>query len=101
MDLIKKPGGQFTAWRLLNIIISGILLAVLIFFIFFIYQNVNTALINTAIALDIKSKTTFDTLNIKKYDAAKQIIEKKKQLPVLDKNVRNMFNYETVTTTTE
>ncbi len=99
-NILNKSDSQFATWRMLNIVISGILLAVLIFFIFFIYRNINTALINTATALEIKSKTTFDTLDLKKYDAARLIIENKKNLPTINQSMRNMFNYETPTTTT-
>ena len=103
MDINLKTSlnhnSKFVFWRLLNVSVSGILLAVVIFGMYFIYDNTNTALTNATTALDIKSKITFDALNIDKYEVGKKYIINKDHPPTLPNKIRNIFNYELTTTT--
>lgn len=85
-------------WRILNIIVSGILLAGVIFTVSFIYKNVNTALTNTVTIAKIRTQITFDALDTETYEQTKKTIEDKQSLKSIPSGVRFVFDYQTTTT---
>lgn len=98
IKITLRGNSQFAFWRLINIIVSGILLIGMLLAILFVYKNINTALINAALISNIKSNLTFDTLDLKGFDKAKKMIESKKQTRPFQTNVRNIFIYSEKTT---
>ncbi|PIT87727.1 MAG: hypothetical protein COU31_01290 [Candidatus Magasanikbacteria bacterium CG10_big_fil_rev_8_21_14_0_10_40_10] len=91
--------GYFAFWRILNLIIIGLLLAGGFLSIYFIYQNINTALVNSATILNLKSNLTYDALNIIDFEKARQAIDNKKKQTPVQKNLRNLFVYGTIVQT--
>lgn len=94
---------QFAFWRMLNLIIISILLASSCFAIYFIHNNINMALENTALIINLKNSQTFDSLDLKNYDGVNKKIKEKDNLQPLSIGIRNIFDYDqdkTITTTT-
>jgi hypothetical protein len=94
-----KLNSHFAFWRMLNLIIVAILLGSCIFTSLFIYNNINTALINSTAILNIKSNIKFDNLKIKDYDKVRNNIEARKKLTQFSINDRNIFKYDTLINT--
>ncbi|MFH1291676.1 MAG: hypothetical protein ABIH87_00550 [bacterium] len=88
-----RYGGGFAFWRIINSIITGTLISGMVFSVFFTYQNLNTALANTTVVKIIKPNITFDALNINGHEKAEKIIEEKKSLEPIPKNLRNIFTF--------
>ena len=89
----------FIFWRILNTAITGTLLAGVIIAIFFIYRNINMTLVNTAMVIDLKSKITFNSIDLNGYGQATKSIEQKKAFNIVSSSLKNMFTYEISTTT--
>ncbi len=94
IKFITKDNSQFLFWRLLNIIVSGLLLVGMMLATTFIYKNIDIALTNATIISNIKSGVTFDTLDISGFERAKKTINNKKQLTTFTLITRNIFTYE-------
>ena len=91
--ILPKYHTYYDFWRLLNIIVAGALLVGATLTVFFIYQNINTALVNTALITDVKTRLTFDTLDIESYEKIKNIIATKQAVKPISNNLRNIFVY--------
>jgi len=91
---------QFAFWRMLNLLIVGILLIGSGFAIYFVCNNINNALENTTLIINLKTNATFDSLDLKNYDTVNKKIKQKENLPALTTSTRNIFEYGPIVTTT-
>lgn len=83
----------YSFWRLLNIIVAGTLLTSTALAVYFIHQNINIALVNTALITNIKTYLTFDILDIESYEKIKKNIETKQIAKPIPNDLRNIFTY--------
>lgn len=93
IKILLKYHTYYGFWRLLNIIVAGALLVGTTLAIYFINQNINIALVNTTLIADIKTRLTFDALDLEAYEKTKQIIAIKQVTKPIPKNLRNIFIY--------
>lgn len=93
IKILLKYRTYYGFWRLLNIIVAGALLFGTALAVYFIYQNINTALVNTVLITNIKTRLTFDALDIESYEKIKRIIETKQVVKSIPNNLRNIFMY--------
>jgi len=93
IKILLRYHTYYDFWRLLNIIVAGALLIGTSLAVYFIHQNINIALVNTALVTDIKTRLTFDTMNIESYEKIKKIINNKQTAKTIPNNLRNIFMY--------
>lgn len=91
--------GRYGFWRLLNIVILGILVSGAMFTYYFIYQNIYSTIANANAIVSLRSNLSIFDLDLQAYEKATAAIAKKKHLEELSPNIRNIFYYNTRTST--
>lgn len=91
--------GRYGFWRLLNIITLGLLIFGAMFTYYFIYQNIYSTIANANAIISLKSSLNIYDLDLQAYEKAKAAIAQKKHLEEIPSNVRNIFYYNTNTST--
>ncbi|HSR89406.1 MAG TPA: hypothetical protein VLK22_03385 [Candidatus Udaeobacter sp.] len=92
--------GNYGFWRLLKIIIIGILVYGAMFTCYFIYQNIYSTIANANAIVALKSKAGGYDLDLQAYQKARTAITQKNHLEEIPTNVRNIFYYITATSST-
>ncbi len=91
--------GRYGFWRLLNIVILGLLVFVAMFTYYFIYQNIYITIANANAIVSLKSSLSIYDLDLQAYEKAKAAIVQKKHLEEFPLNIRNIFYYTSNTST--
>ena len=87
--------GRYGFWRLINIIILGLLLSGAMFTYYFIYQNIYSTIANANAIVALRSNQNIFDLDLQAYEKAKAAIAQKKHLEEIPLNLRNIFYYNT------
>ncbi|MEK7131710.1 MAG: hypothetical protein AAB797_03195 [Patescibacteria group bacterium] len=104
----NKPGklpipiaykGRYGFWRLLNIVVLGLLVSGSMFTYYFIYQNIYSAIANANSIIALQSNLNIYDLDLQAYEKAEAAITQKKRLEEFPLNIRNIFYYNTGTST--
>lgn len=93
----SKHKGQYNFWRIINIVTLGILAAAIACTYYFIYQNINNTITNTAIITALKPNINWSSLDIGAYEQAQKIILQKKNIIQIPSKLRNIFSYDNST----
>lgn len=92
--------GSYGFWRLLKIITIGVLAFGAMFTYYFIYQNIYSTIANANAIISLKSRMGAYELDLQSYEKAKAAIIQKKHLEDIPTNLRNIFYYVTINTST-
>ncbi|OGH92231.1 MAG: hypothetical protein A2534_01845 [Candidatus Magasanikbacteria bacterium RIFOXYD2_FULL_39_9] len=85
--------GKYGLWRLIYILIFGVLLSAVLFTYYFIYQNIYSAIANANAVTSIKSNLNIYNLDIPAFEKAAAAINKKQIREEFPPNIRNIFFY--------
>lgn len=85
--------GRYAFWRMVYILIFALLLGVMGFTYYFIYQNIYSTIANTHIITALKTSVNIYNLDIAGFQKAAGAIEKKQKIEYLPATARNIFNY--------
>ena len=91
--------GRYGFWRLLNIVIMGLLAFGVMFTYYFIYQNIYSNITNANAIVSLRSSLHIYDLDLQAYEKAVIAIAQKKQLEKFPPNIRNIFSYNKNTST--
>lgn len=95
--MIISYKGRYGLWRLINIIILGLLISGAMFTYYFIYENIYSTIANANAIVALRSNMSIYDLDLPAYEKARAIISRKKQLEEFPPNVRNIFYYGATT----
>lgn len=85
--------GKYGLWRLIYILIFGVLLSSILFTYYFIYQNIYSAIANANAITSIKTNLNIYNLDIPAFEKATAAINKKLTQEEFPANIRNIFYY--------
>lgn len=91
--------GRYGFWRLLNIVILGLLVFGAMFTYYFIYQNIYSTIANANAIVSLRSNLNIYDLDLEAYEKAQAAIAQKKHLEEFPPGIRNIFYYTTTTST--
>jgi len=91
--------GKYGFWRLLNIFILGLLVSGAMFTCYFIYQNIYSTIANANAIVSLRTNLNIYDLDLQSYEKAEAAITQKKQPQDFPLNIRNIFYYNTSTST--
>ena len=94
--------GKYTNWKILALLINGLLLGSIIWSVYFLYQYAYTTLNNADAIVILNSNLGVDIVDNRSFTAAENSIKLKKDLPDIGNKSRNIFYYgnEITTSTT-
>lgn len=92
LDLFKKPG-KYTTWKIFELIIIGLLIGSIMWTVNFLYQYTYITLDNVQAIVILNSGANIDAIDARSLDSAEAAIKLKKDLPTIDKKIRNIFYY--------
>jgi len=90
----------FNIWRMITIVIAIILTVSILGSGYFAYTNIYLTLGNAQSIFVMESNIEKDNVDAIGYEKARDNINKKKEIILINKNLRNIFEYATVATTT-
>ena len=90
--IFKEPG-KYTAWKILELVIIGLLIGGIMWTINFLYKYAYITLDNTQAIVILNSSAGIDTIDDKSFGAIKAAIKLKNDLPNIDSKIRNIFYY--------
>jgi len=91
--------GKYGLWRLINIVIFGLLISGSMFTYYFIYENIYSTIANANAIVSLRSGLSIYDLDLQAYEKARAAITQKKQLEEIPSNIRNIFYYNIRTST--
>jgi len=100
LNKMFSNGGRYARWRILSMIIVGIMAASALLTANFIYQNIYVTLSNANIIIVLSSNLSVDTIDLKNYNLAEERTRYKTESFSWSDKIRNIFNYEVSGTTT-
>ncbi|MBI2038137.1 MAG: hypothetical protein HYT15_04420 [Candidatus Magasanikbacteria bacterium] len=90
---------EYSHWRLIYILIFGLLASAVALTYYFIYQNVYSAIANANAIISLQSSLNIYNLDIPAFEKATAAIEKKQKIGGFPSNSRNIFYYNSSTST--
>lgn len=97
LKIVVSYKGKYGFWRMMNIIILGLLVSGTMFTYYFIYQNIYSTIANANAVVALRlSQDVFD-LDLQAYEKAEAVIRQKTQPEEIPDNIRNIFYYRTST----
>ena len=84
---------KYTNWKILALLISGLLLGSIIWSVYFLYQYAYTTLNNADAIVVLNSNLGVDVIDNKAFSTAQNAIKLKKDLPEIGTKLRNIFYY--------
>ena len=99
LNIVVAYKGRYGFWRLLNIVIFGLLFSGAMFTYYFIYQNIYSTIANANAIVSLRSNLTIYDLDLQAYEKATAAIAQKKHKEEFSSNIRNIFYYNTNTST--
>ncbi|TAN34168.1 hypothetical protein EPN28_00295 [Patescibacteria group bacterium] len=93
-----EKSGRYAHWRVLNLIIVGLLLGGAMFTFYFIQQNIFSSIANANAIVALRANASADTVNLQAFAAAKDAIAEKKIKIELNTALRNIFFYAATST---
>lgn len=91
--------GRYGFWRLINIVIFGLLISGAMFTYHFIYQNIYSTIANANAITSLQANVNIYDLDLQAYEKATLAIAQKKRIEEIPSNIRNIFYYGTNTST--
>lgn len=91
-NFFKKPS-KYTAWKIFELFIIGLLAGSIMWTINFLYEYAYITLDNAQAIVILNSGTNLNAIDTKSFNAAKTAIQLKNNLPEIDNKIRNIFYY--------
>lgn len=95
---IKNPS-RYTVWKILELIIIGLLMASIMWTINFLYQYAYITLDNAEAIVILNAVSGTDTVDSRSFDAVQKAVNLKKELSNIDPKIRNILYYGNENTT--
>lgn len=96
---MTKQSGRYGHWRIINLLVVGVMIGSVMLTGFFIYQNLFTTLNNAYIVTVLSSDLGVDTVDLNNYERAQTILEQKRREFKIPADLRNIFIYASPTST--
>lgn len=93
--------GKYARWRIVSILIVGIMVGSALYTADFIYKNIYTTLSNANTIIALSSNLGIDAVDVKNYNLAEEKKKEKAESFIWPENLRNVFNYEITPSTTK
>jgi len=97
----KKKNSPLTKWRIITMLITTLLIIGIFSTFYFAYNNIYLTLANAHSIFILESNIGEEGVDAVGYVEAKKYIEQKKDKINLNKNLRNIFEYDITTTTAD
>jgi hypothetical protein len=101
INQIFDSGGKYAHWRIVSILIVGIMIGSALFTANFVYNNIYITLSNANTIIALSSSLGIDAVDVKNYNLAEEKREEKAENFTWPENLRNIFNYEVAPSTTK
>lgn len=101
INQIFGSAGKYARWRIISILIVGIMIGSAFYTTNFIYKNIYTTLANANTIIVLSSSLGVDAVDIKNYTLAEEKKQKKAETFVWPTNLRTIFNYEITPSSTK
>ena len=95
-----KPANRFTPWKVLALVVFGLLMAGVILIFYFVYQYSYLTLSNANAIIVLNSNLGADAIDYKNFEISQTTIQLKKSSIVIPEKIRNIFYYVETTTAT-
>ncbi len=95
--IIVAYKGRYGFWRLINIVIFGLLISGAMFTYYFIYQNIYSTIANANAITSLQSNLNIYDLDLQAYEKARTAITLKTQAQEIPADIRNIFYYNVST----
>lgn len=95
-----KPKGRFLYWRVINLLIGGLLAGGAMLTFYFIQQSIFSAIANANAIVSLKSSVNLDFIDLPGFEQATKNIGLKSAKIKIEPNIRNIFVYGGSQTTT-
>lgn len=92
-------GGNYLGWRIASIVVIGAMLTSALASAWFIYYNIYTTIANTTAITILGSTQYIDAVNTEEFEKAHALLQTKSITTVWTKNLRNIFEYTDIATT--
>lgn len=99
IQIFSKPG-KYNRWRIISILIVGIMIGSAFYTTNFIYKNIYTTLANANTIIVLSSSLVVDAVDIKNYNLAEAKKKEKATVFAWPKDLRVIFNYENTSSST-
>lgn len=93
INIELKPRGRFLYWRIINLLIGGILAGGALFTFYFIQQSIFSAISNANAIVSLKSSVNMDIIDLAAFEQATKSIGLKNAKVKIEPNIRNIFVY--------
>ncbi len=96
---LPQSNVAYLGWRVLSIIIIGVLTGSVIMSSYFSYQNIYQTIADANAVVVLSSTVGSDIINIPEYEKAEQFLERKRAPFFFAEGARNIFTYATASST--
>lgn len=89
-----KPANKYTKWKIVSLVVIGLLAVGVILTFYFVYQYTYTTLSNANVIILLNSNLNVDPIDNKAYQLSQNILKlKKEEVSAIPDNLRNIFYY--------
>jgi len=93
INRILSGNGHYTNWRIISILVIGVMAVSAFLTADFIYKNIYVTLSNANDIVILSSHLSIDTIDLKNYNLAEERKKYKTENFTWPQNIRNIFNY--------
>lgn len=97
INLKFKPPGKYAGWRLLSIVLVGLLLSTALFTFYFIYNNIYATMADANAVLILNTQLGGEAIDQAAYEKAVQLLAVKNTPFVIPTTTRDIFDNRTIT----
>ncbi len=101
VNQIFGHAGKYAHWRIISILIVGVMIGSAIYTTNFVYSNIYTTLSNANTIIVLSSSLGVDAVDIKNYNLAEEKKKRKAESFTWPTNPRVIFNYEITPSSTK
>jgi len=91
LNLKLRPPGKYAGWRLLSILLMGILLLAALFTYYFIYNNIYTTLADANAVIALNSQIGGETVDQVAYEKSLELLKTKETPYAIPTTTRDVF----------
>ena len=90
-QLSFKTKAAYLSWKILSIVLIGGMLASIMGSAYFTYMNIYRMLEDANIIVVLNANEQLDTINMKSYDKAQELVKLKSETTLLPRQIRPIF----------
>lgn len=96
-NLVLRRPSAYTVWKIISMILIGLMIGSVIVSSYFIYSHVYRTLSDANTIIILNSSTLIDDVNLTGFEKAKQNVENKMPTTTISKNLRSIFVFVSTT----